>query len=69
MTSINYEIKDLLERIETKLDDMNNRLIRVEDAQTYTNGKVRFLHKALWGLGGAILTVAGWLVAHLVQSI
>ena len=45
--SINYEIKEVVERIDGKLDSISERLIRVEDAQAFTNGKVKLNQKLI----------------------
>ena len=63
--SINYEIKEVVERIDGKLDSISERLIRVEDAQAFTNGKVKLNQKLIWGLAGTIVTLVGWLIVSL----
>lgn len=69
MPSISYEIKELLESVDSKMDRLSDRMIRLEDNQRYTNGTVRLIQKVLWALGGIMVTIVGWFVSHLLQSI
>ena len=68
--------KEMLIRILDKIEKMDEKIVKVnvkiEETHTLaaaTNGKVRLNTKSIYALYGALVTVAGWFVYHLMNSI
>ena len=68
--------KEMLIRILDKLEKMDEKIVKVnvkiEETHTLaaaTNGKVRLNTKSIYALSGALITVTGWFIYHLINSI
>lgn len=61
--------KEMLIRILDKLEKMDSRVEETHTLAVATNGKVKFLTKTMYALSGAIITLAGWFISHLTNSI
>lgn len=54
--------KEMLVRILDKLEKMEEKMNHTHELASKTNGKVQLHTKAIYALGGALMTLAGWIV-------
>lgn len=69
---VKYTNKDIVERIDSHYKDLSKIKDKIEDIHKMaivTNGKVKWHTKAIWALGSLCMTILGFLVLHLTQSI
>lgn len=58
--------KEMLIRMMTKLDSIETKLNETHEQGVTTNGTVKLHTKFIFGLGGAITMIGGWIVSIFV---
>ena len=59
----------MLIRILDKLEKMDEKIVKTHTLAAATNGKVKLNTKSIYALSGALITVTGWFIYHLINSI
>ena len=62
----NFTQKEMLVRVMNKLDRIENKLNDTHQLAKVTNGKVGLHTKMIYGLGGVLVALTGWVVRFLV---
>ena len=61
--------KEMLIRIIDKLEKVEKKLDETHGLAKATNGKVKMNSKSIYALAGVVITLAGWFIYHLINSI
>ena len=59
----NFTQKEVLVRVMNKLESIETKLNETNELAKTTNGKVRLHTKAIYGVCGIIVTLAGWILS------
>jgi len=60
-------ILDNLERVDDKIEKVNNKIEETHSLALSTNGKVKLNTKSIYAISGAIITLTGWFIYHLMN--